>query len=142
MENYLKLQKMRYDDRLQYNISIDESLLDYEIPKLLFQPIVENSIKYSMESTNLLNIEIEIKKVGNDISIKVEDNGPGIDKQEYERIQDILEDENAEPLNIGLYNVHRTIKLLYGNDYGLKVESSQWGTKVVLLIPIRGGVDV
>lgn len=142
MENYLRLQKMRYDERLRYNIMIDEALSEYKIPKLLFQPIVENSIKYGMENTNSLEISIEIKKVEDGISIKVEDNGPGIDVQKLKQIQDILEDENAEPNNIGIYNVHRTIKLLYGDEYGLRLKSGPRGTTVVLLIPIRGELNV
>ncbi|MBG9791131.1 hypothetical protein ABD76_00715 [Paenibacillus dendritiformis] len=75
MEDYLRLQKMRFNTRLDYEVDIDPDLLEYKLPKLLVQPIIENSIKHGLEHTKHLWIRIAIRKARNDIEIVVEDNG-------------------------------------------------------------------
>ena len=113
VEDYLKLQKMRFNKRLSYNIDIDPLLLDYKVPKLIFQPIVENSIKYGIEKIEHLTIDISIKKVEEQIRICVADDGEGIEKERLEMLLNMLKDDNADPSHIGLYNAHRVIQLLY-----------------------------
>ncbi len=139
IEDYLKIQKIRFNKRLSYDIHMDPSMVDYKVPKLILQPIVENSLKHGIENTNNLNIQISIKKVGEDIKISVEDNGQGIIQERLNYLRNILKDDTAMPEHIGLYNVHRAIKLLYGDDYGLTINSEYGvGTKVVLKTPIIG----
>lgn len=140
MKAYLALQKMRYNRRLNYNIDVDEKLLQCKVPKLVFQPIVENSLKHGVENTKCLNINVTVKSVGKDMKICVEDDGLGIKKEKLSQLRNILEDENSTSQHIGLYNVHRVIKLLYGEDYGLTIDSNYGiGTKVTLKIPIQEG---
>lgn len=139
MENYLRLQKMRYNKRLSYNIHIDDSIVNCKVPKLILQPIIENSVKHGIENTEHLAIHISIGKVAGNIEIVVEDNGQGIEEERLVFLRRILEDDNAMPEHIGLYNVHRILKLLYGDSYGLTIESKYGiGTKVILKIPIIG----
>lgn len=141
LEDYLKIQKMRFNTRLDYSIEVDDALLNNIVPKLILQPIVENSIKYGIENTNHLEITIQIDKYGNDIRILIIDNGRGIEKHKLEEIINNLQNESATPNSIGLYNVHRVIKLLYGDEYGIDIESDKNGTKVKILIPIMGVVE-
>ena len=140
LEDYLKIQKMRFNSRLDYSIEVDDALLDNMVPKLILQPIVENSIKYGIENTNHLDIAIRIDKYENDIRVLIIDNGIGIEKHKLEGIINTFQNESAAPNSIGLYNVHRVIKLLYGDEYGVDIESDKNGTKVKILIPIIGVV--
>lgn len=139
IEDYLSIQKMRFNKRLNYNIDVDDSLKDCKVPKLILQPIVENSIKHGIENTKNLDIHIIVKQVKDDLVIIVEDNGQGITEERLIYLKDILEDDNAMPDHIGLYNAHRIIKLLYGDGYGLNIDSEYGiGTKIVLKIPLIG----
>ncbi|MFM1651072.1 sensor histidine kinase [Brevibacillus sp. B_LB10_24] len=139
IKDYLALQKMRYNERLDYSIQIDDTLLDCKIPKLLIQPIIENSIKHCIENTRHLSIQITARKVENTIEITVEDDGPGIEEDRLAYVRSILADKDLTPEQIGLNNSHRVIQLLYGADYGLSIYSkSGLGTKVVMRIPIIG----
>lgn len=137
VKNYLMLQKVRYNNRLQYNICIDEELMNYKIPKLIIQPIVENSLVHGMKDSSLLSINIIGKIIGDTIEISIIDDGKGMEEECVQRLINTLKDENAMPEHIGLYNVNRAIKLLYGNEYGLDIYSKCGsGTKVILKMPI------
>lgn len=140
IENYLILQKRRYSNRLNYQIKIEQEVMNLMIPKLLLQPIVENSIKYGLENTESILVTICGRKVSQLIEFVVEDNGIGIKGEQLEKIRTLLNNENADPEHIGLYNIQRSIKLLYGNDYGLQITSKYGsGTKVIMKFPIKDG---
>ncbi|MPM80855.1 hypothetical protein SDC9_127906 [bioreactor metagenome] len=86
----------------------------------------------------IINVRGEI--VENKIEISIEDNGKGIQKNDMEKLLDTLNDEYAMPERIGLYNVNRAIKLMYGEEYGLDIYSKyDSGTKIILKIPIIAG---
>ncbi|WP_213468137.1 sensor histidine kinase [Paenibacillus dendritiformis] len=142
MEDYLRLQKMRFNTRLDYEMDIDPALLDYKIPKLLLQPIIENSIKHGLEYTKHLLIRITIRQVGDDIQIAVEDNGQGMEEERLDYIRKLLDDKDAMPEHVGLYNSHRVMQLLYGPAYGLSIQSKHGaGTTVIAGIPYIGDVN-
>lgn len=138
IEDYLILQKNRFGERLNYYIEKKEEIKDLLIPKLLFQPIVENSVKYGVDCVEKLNIDIKMEIVDEKLCIKIEDNGPGIDSKKLRGIQGILSDDRQSTNHVGLYNVSRTIKLLYGEDYGLEIYSQvNRGTLVKLILPVK-----
>lgn len=142
MEDYLRLQKMRFNTRLDYEMDIDPALLDYKIPKLLLQPIIENSIKHGLEYTKHLLIRITIRQVGDDIQIAAEDNGQGMEEERLDYIRKLLDDKDAMPEHVGLYNSHRVMQLLYGPAYGLSIQSKHGaGTTVIARIPYIGDVN-
>ena len=136
VQDYLLLQKIRYGQRLTYSVDIEESLLACKAPKLLIQPIVENSIVHGMEKASSINVRITGRQADGIISLCVEDNGPGMDDEALQKLRMLLEDETAMPEHIGLYNVHRAARLLYGAAYGIEVESPPGGgLRVRLNIP-------
>src|SRR5699024_9980490 len=136
IEAYLSLQKRRFNKRLDYSIELDKDIWDFKIPKLILQPIIENSIKHGIENTDRLKIDIYIKRHNDNIKIVVKDNGQGIDYNRLLYLRKVLDSDEA-PNHIGLYNVHRIIKLLYGDSYGLSIDSKVGqGTKIFLKIPI------
>ncbi|WP_186429485.1 sensor histidine kinase [Clostridium sp. BSD9I1] len=140
VNNYLMLQKIRYNNRLEYYIHVDKKLMLCKIPKLIIQPIVENSLVHGMKDSAQLIINVRGEIVENRIEISIEDNGKGIQRNDMEKLLNILNDEYAMPEHIGLYNVNRAIKLMYGEDYGLNIYSKyDSGTKIILKIPIIAG---
>ncbi|SCM78679.1 ATPase/histidine kinase/DNA gyrase B/HSP90 domain protein [uncultured Sporomusa sp.] len=137
VQDYLSLQKMRYNQRLEYSIDIEKAILPYKVPKLLIQPIVENSIIHGLENSKKITIRITGRRQAKQLVLCVEDDGPGLDAARLAALQAVLEDENAMPKRIGLYNVHRVAQLLYGQEYGLTIESvSGEGMRVLLKVPV------
>ncbi|CVK20489.1 hypothetical protein SPSPH_029350 [Sporomusa sphaeroides DSM 2875] len=137
VQDYLSLQKMRYNQRLEYSIDIEQAILPYKVPKLLIQPIVENSIIHGLENSKKITIRITGRRQAKQLVLCVEDDGPGLDAARLAALQAVLEDENAMPKRIGLYNVHRVAQLLYGQEYGLTIESvSGEGMRVLLKVPV------
>ncbi|OOM73810.1 sensor histidine kinase YpdA [Clostridium puniceum] len=148
IDSYLELQQMRYGEKLTYSIEIELEFLSIKIPTLSLQPIVENAVKHGCELKRG-NTHIHIYSISNDesISILVTDNGKGIDPAVLSILNKRLEDpcQTAIPFsetnqlegNIGLINVHRRLRLKYGNKAGLKITSvKEKGTTVILHIPI------
>ncbi|MFD1451413.1 sensor histidine kinase [Oceanobacillus sojae] len=139
--DYLKLHKMRFNNRLHYFLDIPEEINTAYVPKLLLQPIIENAIKYGYQHQTTLNIWIKAKVVENDIVFTVEDDGSGIEAQKLTDLQKkILASENNQ-VGIGLYNTHRRLRLQFGEKYGLEINSIlNQGTIVRIIIPyLKGG---
>lgn len=140
VKNYLIIQKVRYNSRLDYCIDINKEVIHCKIPKLIMQTIVENCLVHGMKDSDCLTINIKGWIVENKIELTIEDNGQGIKESDMEKLLNILNCEDAMPEHIGLYNVNKAIKLLYGDIYGLDIYSKyKFGTKVILKIPITEG---
>lgn len=138
VQDYLRLQKMRYGQRLQYEIDIASELLSCRVPKLLVQPIVENSIVHGLEETKCIKIVLRGWRESKELLLCVEDNGPGLSKEKYQELTKLLTAEEADPAHIGIYNVHRALRLLYGDAYGLTLYNMPAvGLRVVLKLPLR-----
>lgn len=150
VDRYLQLQSYRYVDKFSYTIDIPDSLMTTPIPRMSLQPLVENAIVHGVELNNAFStIRISGERIGGEIRLSVEDNGLGISAVRLDEIRGWLTEGKAlsRDTHIGLQNVHRRLKDLYGDDYGLVVESSEGqGTKVTMIIPgereTRGDGDV
>lgn len=142
VKDYLMLQKMRYNRRLNYSIEIPEDLLDCRIPKLVIQPIVENALKHGMKNVESIHIRITASMENNALVIRVQDDGKGIEPEILDKLVEDLEREDVCKEHIGMYNSHRVIRLLYGSPYGLKIESTyEKGTRVTILLPVNRGAE-
>jgi len=138
VKDYLMLQKMRYNRRLTYSIDIPEELMECKIPKLVIQPIVENSLKHGMKNVESINVKISASIEQDNLRIRVQDNGSGIEPEILEELIKDLEREDVYKEHIGMYNSHRVVRLLYGPPYGLKIESIYGkGTLVDIILPIN-----
>lgn len=133
--SYLEIQQIRYSDILDYEIDIPEELLGYTVPKLVLQPLVENAIYHGAKSQRKIgHIRITGESRGDDIMLRVADNGAGMDEAQVKALQaGIYEDRHT---GLGLVNVHKRIKLYCGEGYGLFFESALGkGTTVSILLP-------
>lgn len=136
VRDYLKLQQIRFNDRLEYRIAVAEETLDVYVPKLLLQPIIENAIKYGYENQSDVLIEINIYTSSGKLILEVRDNGQGMSKEKLQEVNQILQSQTNTTQHIGLYNVHRRLVLLYGEESGIHIDSAQGkGTCVALTIP-------
>ena len=141
VKNYIYIQHIRYKDRFDIIYDIDESLLKQAVPKLIIQPIVENAIIHGIENSKNKNLlYISIKRENECIVIIVKDTGIGMtDEKVSELLKEPLNaegDEQKAHTNLGLYAVHKRIQLMYGDLYGLTVQSQAGeGTTVTLHIP-------
>lgn len=137
IKDYLLIQKYRFEDNFDYSISLQEEAKDCIIPKLIIQPIIENSIKYGFMTKKYLRVDINCFIDKEKLIIEIEDNGEGIDEERLSEIINSLNSNDNETQHIGLYNVHRRIKLMYGDPFGLIINSSKSkGTKIVITLPI------
>ncbi|SEK56988.1 sensor histidine kinase [Paenibacillus sp. OK003] len=134
--NYVTIQNVRYYDCIQMKYEIEDRLLDYRMPKMILQPIVENAIFHGLaelEEDGVITIRIQPR--GSDIVIEVCDNGIGMDQH---TIQNFMEDklEADKGTGIGLHNVQRRIQLHFGKPYGIQVASQIGeGTTFIILLP-------
>lgn len=132
--NYLAILNMRHAIHISFQHSIEEDLKDYKIPRLLFQPIVENSIIHgAVGQKNKINIIIQVSKIDNKLVISVIDDGEGFNISK-------IDNDKAKTIKfsgIGLNNVAERIKLYYGENYGLDVNSEvSKGTTVNIYLPL------
>lgn len=137
VESYLKIQKYRFEERIQYQIVIEDELEEYHVLPLILQPIVENSIIHGLETKEGIgHILIHAEQVDETILITIEDDGMGIPRERLEELQRGLERRNLNRPHIGVCNVHQRIRLKYGENYGLTISSIEGKmTRVVIRIP-------
>ncbi|MCM3718084.1 cache domain-containing sensor histidine kinase [Fictibacillus phosphorivorans] len=137
LRDYLTLQKTRFGDALDYTIDVQPGTEEYPLPKLIIQPLVENSIKYGFQTKANLKIEILIRSTKKALYLIIRDHGEGIEKERLKALKDSLLVEENDTNHIGIYNVNRRIRLLYGKRYGLRIFSEKGvGTLVVVRLPI------
>lgn len=142
---YLQIQNMRYHDSITFVLDIPDELMEYQIPKLTLQPIVENSVLHGiLETTDKSGTIVLTGWIeDSDIVLLISDDGVGIPP---ERLETLLSGDSVEALNpnpsggtnIAVYNTHRRLQILYGPDYGLRYSSVLGqGTEVEIHIPAR-----
>jgi two-component system, sensor histidine kinase YesM len=144
VSNYLEIQHKRFANRISYDIMLLCDVRKIQILPLLIQPIVENSFTHGLESKTdggFIYIEIKEEKENNKnlLFITVRDNGCGIPVKKVKEINSQLEKETVEnsSSSIGMINVNQRIKIYYGTEYGIKIESTEdKGTSVYLKLPL------
>lgn len=135
-ENYLKIMKFRYGDRLSYAVNMEERAKEVPIPKLLIQPMIENAIKYGYEGKDHLHVSISAYMREKEMVLVCEDNGAGMKKETEEEILKLLSEDAESSSHLGLYNIHRRLKLRYGEEAGIEIISSEGaGTRVEVSVP-------
>ena len=140
--SYLEIQQIRYSDILDYQIEVPEDMMDCMVPKLILQPLIENALYHGIKNRRGRGtIRITGTREGNDILLKVKDNGAGMDPVHLEELQAGMYLENHNGL--GLKNVSGRIRLYCGEGYGLHFESEPGkGTEVTVRLPSEGIVAI
>ena len=137
ISRYLQVMLYRYGDRLRYSIDLEEGSRNASIPRMALQPIVENSIKYGFgEDRDCLEIRISTRIQNEVLSVIISDDGVGIRTELLEKLKANLDQGQNQTDHIGIYNVHKRIRLVYGSGYGVGIDSEmEKGTVVTLRVP-------
>ena len=137
---YLSLCATRYKGMLDYSIHVDDKYLDYLVPKFTIQPILENAINHGLRKGFYDNyIKVTIKEIDEGIEISIKDNGNGMSEEAISKIKDELEKNIQKPNSIGLMNINNRLKLNFGEQYGIYINSRiNEGTTVSIKIPVLG----
>lgn len=135
VRSYLQIQQVRYQDIMQYSIAVPDELNQYLIPKITIQPLVENALYHGIKNKRCIGkIEVTGWKEEDCFFIAVEDNGIGIAEQRLKQVREGIEHKVQTGEGIyGLYNVNERIRLNFGKEYGITIES-KYGENTVVLI--------
>lgn len=138
VKNYIVIQNLRFSKSVNITYDIQEECLNMSVPKLILQPIVENSIIYGMEDeSSELNIEVKAYIEDNSLFIEVHDDGPGIEETILKNIL-INQSDKSRFSRVGLNNVNQRIKLYCGNEFGLRIETKLGeGTSIIVSLPVN-----
>lgn len=138
--SYLTIQKMRYKDKLEFQIDISPAIFGVKIIKLVLQPIIENAIYHGLKYKDSKGfLIVRGYREGEKAVLEVEDNGVGMDE---ETLSHIFEKHkvNYHSNGVGVYNVQKRLKLYYGEEYGIVYKSKKnEGTRAVITIPVETG---
>ena len=144
INNYLVIQKMRYRDKFKVHVEVGDSLKKCIVPKLMLQPIVENALVHGIEKKiGKGNIYIRAVEDNGNLLLSIVDDGVGMDRNTLEDImkrESITAEENTDFIHtgLGMPNVDKRIKMMYGNMFGLRIDSEAGkGTEVHILLPLR-----
>lgn len=145
VQAYLNIISIRYENKFSMEVHVDDKLLEMKTPKMILQPIIENSVYHGLERRDAggnLRVNGHIDAKG-DVCFLVTDSGIGIGHDELESIKAKLNMDYSERVNnspdgksIGLSNINNRIKLMFGEGYGVEIESQiGLGTTVIVRIP-------
>ncbi|MEC0229563.1 sensor histidine kinase [Paenibacillus alba] len=144
---FLELYRVRYKDKIDYRIAIEDGFRKFRVFKLLLQPLVENAIVHGIRTAragNIIVIHAFADEASSSLVVEVSDNGTGIKPERLRSLQDMLAGQgkaNAPSSSLGLRNVHERIRLIYGERYGLEIASRpNEGTLVRARLPYEGGI--
>lgn len=135
LKSYISIQKIRFEERLDFCADVPEDFLDIAIPKLTLQPLVENSINYGLERfSRVCSIRVTAHRVENGVEISIQDNGPGMKKDYIRRI--FSGEIVPQRTGLGIKNVDERLKHSFGGQSGLYYESAPGhGCKVSFRLP-------
>lgn len=125
LQDYLVIQSTRFGANFSYEIDIDDACMEFIIPKLLLQPLLENSIKYGFQKKPRIHVRTRGWLEEDALYFTVEDNGGGVDETMLEQLRDILRSDEVNIEHNGLQNINRRIWLGYGGDSGLTIDSTE-----------------
>lgn len=138
LQDYLVIQSTRFGANFSYKMEIADDCREFIIPKLLLQPLLENSIKYGFQKKPAIHIEVRGWCGEDAIYFSVKDNGGGVDAQTLAQLREILQSEETNIEHNGLQNINRRIRLGYGGDSGLTIDSAE-GQGFSVLLKLRRG---
>ncbi len=140
IQSYLTIQKMRYQEKLNYSIDIPQNLRDCRVPKLMLQPLVENAIYHGVRNKEKGGkIDVTAMEENGKLVLRVSDDGIGMTQSQLNHVFDA--EANARSSGIGVKNVSERIKLVFGSEYSLNFNSEAGkGTVVTAILPLDGEV--
>ncbi len=144
IRKYIAIQEIRFDNKIQLEIEVEEELLEYRVLKFMLQPIIENSIEHGFIDVEApWVIRLKAQKMEDTLVITIEDNGIGLSQEKLAQLrnylyhsEEIVKDKRDK--SVGISNIHKRIQLLYSHAFGLEVHQSKpHGVKVMICLPAK-----
>lgn len=155
LRNYIFLIQKRFGERIHFEAEVDETLFACKIPRLILQPLVENAITHGIETQGEGSITVKVERKDKLLYLTVQDTGQGIKEERLHYLQEELshpektyiesesQDEGESRKHIGIINVQKRIKLLYGEEYGMYIESKEGrGTRIIIKLSIQAREEI
>ncbi|GMK39133.1 sensor histidine kinase YesM [Paenibacillus sp. CCS19] len=145
--NYLRIQSLRFPDKLMWTLDVPDYLLHMPIPPLIIQSFVENSIKHAVTMDKLVRISMQIdlldEDTGSRVNIVIQDTGKGFDAEVLRDLQAGRSIENERGEHTGIWNVQRRLKLLYGESVSIRFDNDpvSGGAAVFIIVPINPSME-
>jgi two-component system sensor histidine kinase YesM len=142
-EHYMYIQNIRYARRFRLEVNVPPDLLQMKLPRMILQPIVENSLFHGYRGGQLEgDVHVSAFRQHPYIYIEITDHGAGMDEETAARV--LLSQEPSDPSSdrrrIGLFNIHKRLQLYYGDEYGIQIMSGPGsGTSIRIRFPDEGG---
>lgn len=136
VDSYLQLEKARFDDRLTLQIDVPRDL-HCKVPSFILQPIVENAVKHGAMKRSSGKVEIKARQTEDLVTISVKDSGYGIPQE----IIDALHNDTLDSCKVGLCNVDKRLRSIYGQKYALDISTAETGTEINIRIPLDKGEE-
>lgn len=138
LEHYLTILKYRFNRRFNYQIDVEPAAFTCRMPKLVLQPMIENSVKYGFAREENLRVELKAYIQEGKLVMICRDNGAGITPSVLNELTALLARKENRSRHSGLYNIHRRIEILYGCPYGVEIHSAKGrGTTLVVTLPVH-----
>lgn len=139
LNEFLSIQKYRFDDEFEYTVNAEEEAQHCLLPKFIIQPLVENACVHGVEAiSNHRLVETCAVIRENRLMITICDNGSGISEKKLYELREMLKGDKKPAEGVGLYNVYQRLALYYGREFALTISSkSGQGTRIDVTIPIR-----
>ncbi|WP_069998341.1 sensor histidine kinase [Cellulosilyticum sp. I15G10I2] len=144
LDNYILLMQKRFGEKVVFVKEVDPNSYCYKIPRIILQPLVENAITHGIEPVGRGTIQLGVKVQEDKLVITVQDNGGGIEEKVLAELHQEMASGTKGIGKVGIINVHKRIKLLYGEDYGLTLISRpNQGTLITVILPAttRGEIE-
>lgn len=141
LEHYIYIQKIRYAERVDFILQAEDEVMDTRVPRLSFQPLVENAINYGVEySSEMCTVKVHAYRQGDRVRIEVSDNGVGMDPERLRKVRNFTMQPRQH--GIGLKNINQRLELIFGSYYQFLIDSQEGvGTKIIIEIPWGQGND-
>lgn len=146
IEDYLKIIQIRHQNKYDISIEIEEEIKERRIPKMILQPLVENAVFYGLECKSGRGaLHIEGRRIGQTLKFVVENTGKSISEEMVRELSNVFEENKkansghlfTERESIGLKNIDKRLKLLYGESFGIEIgKMAEGGTRVVVRVPV------
>ncbi|SCP99516.1 sensor histidine kinase [Anaerobium acetethylicum] len=136
ISSYMEIQKIRFPGAFSYVYDVDEAIFDEEIPTMLIQNFVENSIKYALNMETVVDIMVLVKKIDDRLSISIIDTGNGMDEEILEKVRADEAFVDYRGTHIGIWNCRKRLQIHYGDQTKFSISSKKGeGTQVWMEIP-------
>lgn len=144
VEAWVEIKNWALKNRIELHTDIPEEVLEFKVIKFCLQPLVENSVLHGMEHSQDGRIWIKARRSEGKLYISIEDNGTGMDQQTMEKLMQEMDSVSKmrHVTGIGIKSIHELMKIKYGPEYGIRIESEPGkGTKVLLVFPFGEGEE-